>query len=145
MHQICSKNTTRCCKLSFTSFYVKIFLLRNYNDSLLKNVFCIKSAQKIQLAVETCVLLHFVKKLRCSKLWGYLAKKCVLHQICSKNKTGFWKLCYASFCVQTYFCQMIRISCLKMRFGSNLLKEYNSLLKTLFHVSLCQKLPFSKL
>ena len=89
-------------KTVFTSFYVTFFLLRNYNNVLLKNVFCIKSPQKIQLAVENCVLLHFVKKLPCSKLYRYLAKKCVLHQISSKNTTRCWKLCSTSFCVQNF-------------------------------------------
>ena len=38
------------------------------------------------------------------------------------------------FVLKTSFCQIIRISCSKMRFPSNLLKTYKSLLKTSFSV-----------
>ena len=65
-----------------TSFCVKNYPLPKFNDVLLKNAFCMKSAQRIQLAVENCVSLQFELK------WSFfLAKKCVLHQMCSKNTT----------------------------------------------------------
>ena len=62
LHQMCSKNTTRCWKLCLTLFCVKTYLLPNFKDLLLKNAFCIKCAQRIQLAVENCVWLNIVLK-----------------------------------------------------------------------------------
>ena len=106
LHEMCSKNTTRCWKLCSTSFCVKNYLLPNFKDVLLRNKFCMKSAQRIQLPVKNCVWLHFVLK--------------------------------------TTFCQIISMSCYKMRFAWNVLKEYNSLLKTVFNFILCLKLPFAK-
>ena len=44
-----------------TSFCDKNFLCPNYKAILLKNAFSFKSAQRIQLAFENCVSLHFVK------------------------------------------------------------------------------------
>ena len=96
---ISCKNTTRCWKLCFSSVCVKNSLFPNYKDILLKGAFCIKSTQRIQLAVENCVPLHFVLK--------------------------------------TPFYQIIRISYWKVPFAWNLLKEYKSLLKTVFHFILC--------
>ena len=55
-----SLNTTRRRKLCFTSFCVKNFLFPNYKDVLLINAFCIKSAQRIQVAVENGVSFQFV-------------------------------------------------------------------------------------
>ena len=176
MHEICSKNTTRCWKLCLTSFCVKNYLLPNFKDVLLKNAFCIKSAQRIQLSCwKLCFTSVSVKMVVFSKLEGYLAKKFVLHQMCSKNTTRCWKLCLTSFCVKNYllqnfkdvllrnkfcmksaqtiqlavkncvglqfvlkttFCPIISMSCYKIRFIWNLLKEYNSLLKTVFYFSL---------
>ena len=107
MHEVCWKNTTRCWKLCFTSFSVKNSLLPNYKAILLNGAFCLKSTQRIQLAVENAISLQFVSK--------------------------------------TLLFQIIRISLLKVRFAWNLLKEYNSLLKTVFHFILCSKLLFPKL
>ena len=55
LHQMCAKNTTHCFKLCLTSFCVKNYVLPNYKHVLLRNNFCMKSAQRIQLAVENCV------------------------------------------------------------------------------------------
>ena len=110
LHQMCSKNTTRCWKLCLTSFCVKNYLSPNYKHVLPKNAFCMKSAQRIQLAVGK----------------------------------GVWHL----YVLKTTFCQILRMSCKKMRFAWNLLKEYNSLLKTVsLHVvlktTLCRNLTMS--
>ena len=103
LDQISSKNTTRCWKLWLTSFCVKNYLLPNLKHVSLKNTFYIKSAQRIQLAVENCVSLQFVLKWSFfSKLERYVAKKCVLHEICSKHTTRCWKLCLTSFCVKKF-------------------------------------------
>ena len=142
-----------------------LLLLPNYRHVLLKNAFCMKSAQSIQLAVENCVWLHFVLKttfcqiismssqkmpfasnvlkeynsllktvsLQFELKWSFfLAKKRVLNQMCSKNTTRCWKLCFTSVWVK-----VVPFSCYKMRFASNVLKEYYSLLKTVFHFILC--------
>ena len=68
LHQMCSKNTTRCWKVCLTSFYVKNYLFPNFKDVLLKNAFSMKSPQRIQLAVENCVLVYFVLKTTFAKL-----------------------------------------------------------------------------
>ena len=70
----------------------------NYKEMLLKNAFYIKSAKRIQLAVENY---------------------------------------FSSFCVKNFRLPNYKNILLKMRFASNLLKEYNSLLKTVFHFILC--------
>ena len=131
LHQMCSKNTTRCWKLCLTSFCVKTYLLPNFKDLLLKNAFCMKSAQRIQLAVENCFTSVWVKMFLFFKLEGYLAKKCVFHQICSTNTTRCWKLCFTSVWIKMFlFFKLEGYHAKKMRFPSNVLKEYNSLLKT---------------
>ena len=47
LHQMCSNNTTLCWKLCLTSFCVKNYLLTNFKHVLLRNKFCMKSAQRI--------------------------------------------------------------------------------------------------
>ena len=100
LHQMCSKNTTRCWKLCLTSFCVKNYLLPNSKDVLLKNAFCMKSAQRIQLHVENCLTSVWVKMFLFFKLEGYLIKKCLFHQMCSTNTTRCWKLCFTSVWVK---------------------------------------------
>ena len=74
MHEICSKNTTRFWKLCLTSFCVKNYLLPNYKHVLLKNAFCMKSAQRIQLAVENCLTSFCVKNYLFPNFKGVLLK-----------------------------------------------------------------------
>ena len=86
MHEICSKNTTRCWKLCLTSCCVKNYLLPNYKHVLLKNAFCMKSAQRIQLAVGKCVWLHFVLKTTfCQIISTTRCRKLCLTSCCVKN------------------------------------------------------------
>ena len=91
-HEICSKNTTRCWKLCLTSFCVKNYLLPNYEHVLLRNKFCMKSAQRTQVVFKVLHEICFCWKLCFTSVWvkmflffkleGYLAKKCVFHQMC---------------------------------------------------------------
>ena len=102
MHEICSKNTTRCWKLCLTSFCVKNYLLPNFKDVLLKNAFCMNSTQTIQLAVENCVGLHVVLKTTfCQIISTTRCRKLCLTSCCVKNyllpnfkdvllKNAFW-------------------------------------------------------
>ena len=103
MHEICSKNTTRCWKMFLTSFCVKNYLLPNFKDVLLKkcvlNEICSNNTTR---CLKLCLTSVWIKMVLFSKLEGYLAKKCVLHQMCSKNTTRCWKLCLTLFCVENY-------------------------------------------
>ena len=70
-----------------SSFCVKNFILPNYKAILFKNEFCLTSAQRIEFCVDNSVSRHFVLKLPFAKLYGYLGKTCILHQISSNNSS----------------------------------------------------------
>ena len=89
-----------CWTLCLTWFCVKNYLLRNFKDVLLKNAFCMKTGQRIQLAVENCFTSVWVKMFLFLKWEGCLAEKCVFHQMCWKNTTRCWKLCFTSVSVK---------------------------------------------
>ena len=79
-------STTRCRKLCLTSCCVKNYVLPNFRDVLLKNAFCMKSAQRIQLAVGKCVWLHFVLKTTfCQIISTTRCRKLCLTSCCVKN------------------------------------------------------------
>ena len=67
-------NKSRCLKLYLTSFSVKNYLLANFEDVLLKNAFCMESAQRIQLAVENCLTSFCVKNYLLPNLKDVLLK-----------------------------------------------------------------------
>ena len=74
-----------------------------------------------------------------SKLEGYLAKKCVLHQMCSKNTTRVWKLCLTWIFEAHHYCisSMKNALCIKYALGIQLALKKCALLhfvlKTAFH------------
>ena len=90
-------------------------LLNKYN-SLLKTSFCVK---KFLLLTYKAVLL---KNAFCFTSAQRIAR-------CVENSVS------RHFVFKTSFCQIIRICCSKMRFASNLLNKYKSLLKTSFCVT----------
>ena len=134
---MCSKNTTRCWQLSLTSFCVKNYPLPKFNDVLLKNAFCIKSAQRIQLAVENCFTSLWVKMVFFPNQKDILLK----NPFCMKSAQSIQLAVENCVCLhvvlKTTFCQIISISCWKSRFSSKVLKEYNSLLKTVLDFIFC--------
>ena len=146
MHEICSQNTNRSGKLCLTSFCAKTFLLQNFKDVLLKNAFCMKSAQKIQLAVwKLCLTLFCVKNYLLPNYRHVLLK----NAFCMKSAQGIQlameNCIWLHFVLKTTFAKLYACLAKKMHFAWNLLKEYNSLLKTVFVFILCWKLPFAKL
>ena len=116
MHEICSRNTTRSGKLYLTSFCFKNYLLLNFKHVLLKNAFCMKSAQKIQLAVwKLCLTSFWVEHYLLPNYKHVLLK----NAFCMKSAQGIplavenmisaqkiqlavRKLCLTSFCVKNY-------------------------------------------
>ena len=90
-------------------------VLKKYN-SLLKTSFCVKN---FFLPNYTAILL---KNAFCFKSAKRIAR-------CVENSVS------RHFVFKTSFCQIIRISCSKIRFASNLLNKYKSLLKTSFCVT----------
>ena len=98
-----------CSKMRFASN-----LLNKYN-SLFKTSFCVTN---FLLATYMAVLL---KNVFCFTSAQRIAR-------CVENSVS------RHFVLETSFCQLIGISCSKIRFSSNLLKTYKSLLKTSFCV-----------
>ena len=128
MHEICSRNTTRCGKLCLTSFCAKNYLLPNFKDVVLKNSFCLKSAKKIQLALWNLCLTSFCVKNYLLPNYRHVLLK---NAFCMKSAQGIQlameNCVWLDFVLKTTFCQILSMSCSKMRFAWNLLKKYNSL------------------
>ena len=118
-------------------FELKCSCFTNEKDVLLKNAFSIKSAERIQLAVENCVSLQFQLKL-CffPNEKDILVKNAFCINSAQRIQLAFKNCVGLHFGLKTTFCRIISMSSYKMRFTWNLLKEYNSLLKTVFHFSL---------
>ena len=103
-----------------------------------------KSAQRIQLALENCVSLQFELKWSFSPNYKLVLLKNGLCIKCAKRIKLAVESCVSlQFELKCFFFQIRRISCQKTRFASNVLKEYNSLLKTVFDFIFCWKLPFA--
>ena len=137
MHQICSKKTTRCWKLCFTSFCVKNFLLSNYKCILLENAVCMKSPPRIQLAVVNCSTSFCVKNFLFSNYKDIFRKNLFCIKSAQRIQLAF-EICVAlHFVLKRSVCEIIMISWKKMRFASNLLKEYNSLFIIVFQFIFC--------
>ena len=138
MHEICSRNTTRSWKLYLTSFCFKNYLLPNFKHVLLKNAFCMKSAQKIQLALWKLGLTSFCVKNYLLPNYRHVLLK---NAFCMKSAQGIQhaleNCIWLHFVLKTTFCQILSMSCSKIRFAWNLLKKYNSLWKTVFDFILC--------
>ena len=131
LYEISSKNTTRCWKLCSTSFCVKDFLLPNYKDILLKSAFCIKSAQRIQLAVENCVSLHF--KLKSSFLRNFkdiLQKNAFCIKSAERTQLGV-ENCLTSFYVKIFLLNFL------------LPNDKDILLKTAFWIKSAQRIQLA--
>ena len=112
LHEICSRNTTRCGKLCLTSFCAKNYLLPNFKDVLLKNSFCLKSAQKIQLAVWKLCLTSFCVKNYLLPNYRHVLLK---NAFCMKSAQGIQlameNCVWLHFVLKTTFCQIIGMSC----------------------------------
>ena len=127
MHEICSRNRTRYWKLCLTSFCAKNYLLPNYRHVLLKNAFCMKSAQKIQLALWKLCLTSFCVNYLLPNYRHVLLKNAFCMKSAKGIQLGLENCIWLHFVLKTTFCQILSMSCSKMRFAWNLLKKYNSL------------------
>ena len=122
----------------FTSVWVKMFLFLKWEGCLAeKCVFHQMCWKNTTRCWKLCFTSVSVKIVLFSKWEGYLGKKRVLHQICSKIQLAFKNCVGLHFGLKTTFCRIISMSSYKMRFTWNLLKEYNSMLKTLLDFILC--------
>ena len=118
-------------------FVLKNFILPNDKNTFLNNSFCMKSVQRIQLAVEICCSSFCVKNFLAPNYKVIFLKKALCIKSAERIELTVENSVSLYFVLKTSFCQIIRISCQKICFASILLKEYNSLLKTEFHFILC--------
>ena len=103
---MCANNETRSLKLRLNSVCVKNWLLLNFKLLFPKNGFCVKPAQRMQLAIENCILLllklntGFIQILSLSTLRIRFASS--LHKECESLLKMFydslcWKLVFAKY------------------------------------------------
>ena len=116
---------------------VKILLCPNYKDTLVKNEFWVKSTPRIQLAVKNCLTSFCVKNYLLPNYKHVLLKNAFCMKSAQVIQLAVENCVSLQFELKCSFFQIRRISGLKMRFASNVLKEYNSLLKTVFDFILC--------
>ena len=107
-----------------TSFCVENYLLPNFKYVWLKNAFCMKSAQKIQLAGWKLCLTSFCVKNYLLPNYKHVLLK---NAFCMKSAQGIQlaveNSVWLHFVLKTNFCQILRMSCSKIRFAWSLLKK----------------------
>ena len=113
LHEICSRNTTRCLEnCIWLHFVLKTTFCQILSMSCFKNAFCMKSAQKIQLAVwKLCLTSFWVENYLLPNYKHVLLK----NAFCMKSAQGVQlaveNCVWLHIVLKTIFCQILRMSC----------------------------------
>ena len=149
MQELWSKNTTRCWKLCFTSVWVKMFHFSKLEGYLAKKRVLHQMCSKNRTPCwKVCLTSFRVKNYLLPNYKHVLPKNAFCIKCAQGIQLAVENCVWHLYVLKTTFCQILRMSWKKMRFAWNLLKEYNSLLKTVslhfvLKTTLCRNLTMS--